>query len=198
MKKIVKWFFNVFMCHILYRVKFVNIENVNKFNKCLICPNHSCKFDSNWIYAKTDDIYIMAKSELFENKLNAKLLRSFDVFPIKRGGHDTSSILHAINIFKNVNKRKLLIFPEGEKVRKNEKRGVAKVGPVYIASKANVPIIPVYLTKNPKLFSRVYVIFGEPVYYDKNIIKDKNRLKEETSKLLDTIYGLKDLNVSKK
>ena len=156
MRSIVRWFIKIFLCKIFYRVEFINKENEEKLDKCLICPNHSNTVEPAWIYSKTKDICIMAKAELFENKF----------------------IIHAINLFKDVDKRKLLIFPEGERMKKEQKRGVAKTGPVYIACKAHVPIVPVYITKNAKLFSRVKIIYGRPIYISEEVIHDKKLLKK--------------------
>ena len=191
MRSIVRWFIKIFLCKIFYRVEFINKENEEKLNKCLICPNHSNTVEPAWIYSKTKDICIMAKAELFENKFLAKLYKYFGVFPIRRGEHDVRSIIHAINLFKDVDKRKLLIFPEGERMKKEQKRGVAKTGPVYIACKAHVPIVPVYITKNAKLFSRVKIIYGRPIYISEEVIHDKKLLKKKSEEILNTCYELK-------
>ena len=75
-------------------------------------------------------------------------------------------------------------------MHKDEARGTAKAGPVFIAAEAGVPIIPAYVTKNPKKFSKVKVTFGDPIYIDKSKIRDKEYVKSESNKLLDTIYDL--------
>lgn len=189
-KKIVKGIINFVFTHFLYRTKYTNLDKLNKYDKCLICPNHSDKFDPFYIYAKTDNLSIMAKAELFENKIVAAILKYFDVFPIRRGEHDTRSLLHAIKLFKKSEKRKLLIYIEGERMHKDEERGTAKAGPVFIAAEAGVPIVPAYVTKNPKMFSKVKINFGDAIYIDKSKIKDKDYVKNESQKLLDIIYNL--------
>lgn len=191
MIKFVKCIINIFICHFLYRVKYINKENEEKLDKCLICPNHSNTLEPLWIYAKTDNLWIMAKAELFKHKFFGYLFRKCNVFPIRRGERDVKSIMHAINIFSDGDKRKLLIFPEGKRIKKDKERGIAKVGAAYIAYKANVPIIPVYLTKNAKLFSKVYVIYGEPIYVTKEVAEDKAKLNEISNKLLDEAYSLR-------
>lgn len=189
-KRIVRVVVNFVFTHVLYRVKYFNLEKLNRFDKCLICPNHSDKFDPCFIYAKTNDLCIMAKAELFENKILGGLFKFFDVFPIRRGQHDTKSLLHAIKLFRKVDKRKLLIYIEGERMNKDEPRGTAKAGPVFIAAEAGVPIVPVYVTKNPKKFSKMKVTFGDAIYIDKSKIKDKEYVKSQSQNLLDTIYNL--------
>lgn len=183
--------------HLLFRVKYVNLENMNKIEKGVVCPNHSCIFDPFWVYFKVENMWIMAKAELFKNKILAKIYKAYNVFPIKRGQKDASSLLHSINVIEENDKAKLLIFPEGTRIKKDKERGRAKVGPVFIASKANVPIIPVHITKNPKLFSRVTVVFGEPIDVPNNIHEDKKEMQNYSDMLLDKIYELKNLENKK-
>ena len=75
-------------------------------------------------------------------------------------------------------------------MKKDEPRGTAKAGPVFIAAEAGVPIVPVYVTKNPKKFSKMKVTFGDAIYIDKSKIKDKEYVKSQSQNLLDTIYSL--------
>ena len=132
------------------------------------------------------------KAELFKNKLMAKIYKAYNVFPIKRGQKDAGSLLHSINVIQEHDNAKLLIFPEGTRIKKGKERGRAKVGPVFIASKAGVPILPVHITKNPKLFSKVTVVFGEPITLPENIHENKEELQKYSDMLLDKIYELKE------
>ena len=81
-------FINIFLCHFIYRVKFENLERVSQFDKCIVCPNHSHILDPVWLYAKVDHMHMMAKSELFKNKIMGAFLRFYGAFPIKRGKKD--------------------------------------------------------------------------------------------------------------
>ena len=63
-------------------------------------------------------------------------------------------------------------------------------GVTFIASKLNVPIIPVFITRRPHFFSKVKVIFGKPYFLDNNLLKNKANLKEESNKLIKKIYDL--------
>lgn len=177
--------------HFLFRVRYIGLENIDNSGKCVVCPNHSTIFDPFWVYFKSKDMWIMAKAELFKNKIMAALLKAYNVFPIKRGQRDASSLLHSINVIENNDNAKLLIFPEGTRIKKDKERGRAKVGPVYIASKAGVPIIPVHITKNPKLFSRVTVVFGEPIVLPENVHDTKEKMQKYSDIVLDKIYELK-------
>lgn len=63
-----------FVCRILFRVKYENLDVLNKYDKCLICPNHSRIFDPVFLYPKIDNMYSVAKSELFKNKFVSNFL----------------------------------------------------------------------------------------------------------------------------
>ena len=156
----------------------------------MICPNHSNTVEPAWIFSKTNDLAIMAKAELFESRFNRFFLTRLNVFPIKRGEHDARSLIHAIHLFKDIDKRKLLIFPEGQRIKKDRVRGNAKVGPIYIAYKANVPIVPVYITKNAKIFSKVKIIYGTPIYIKKEDMESKDKIQILADRLLDNCYEL--------
>ena len=69
MKAFIRWFFRVFFCKIFYRVNYINKENEENLDKCMICPNHSNTLEPTWIYAKTPNLSIMAKAELFKVKI---------------------------------------------------------------------------------------------------------------------------------
>lgn len=190
MQGFVKVIMNIFLCKIFYRVNYQGLENIKGLDKCLICPNHSNKVEPVWIYTKVDNLCIMAKAELFEGKFWNNFFSFFNVFPIRRGEHDSRSLIHAIKLFKNVEKRKLLVFPEGERVPKDIQRLPTKVGPVYIAYKAKVPIVPIYITKNAKLFSKVNVIFDKPINVPEEIASDRSKMQEFSDKMMDDIYKL--------
>lgn len=181
--------------HFLFRVKYVGVENINNIGKCVVCPNHSTIFDPFWVYFKFKDMWIMAKAELFKNKLLGALLRAYNVFPIKRGQKDAGSVMHAINVIEKNDNAKLLIFPEGTRIHKDKERGRAKVGPAFIASKAGVPVVPVHITKNPRLFSKVVVKFGEPISLPEGIHDKKEELQKASNMILDKIYELDDKKV---
>ena len=44
--------------HLLFRVKYVNLENMNKIEKGVVCPNHSCIFDPFWVYFKVENMLV--------------------------------------------------------------------------------------------------------------------------------------------
>ena len=197
MVKFIKVLVDIIVCKLLFRVKYINYDNIKNVDKCIVCSNHSTAYDPFFLFPKLDFFCAMAKKELFRYKILSYFFKKLGIFPIDRGNKDFTSIFHAVNLFKDVDKRKLVIFPEGTRIKKNKARGKAKIGPVYISSKANVPIIPVYIKKNPHIFSKVYVIFGKKIDVPTNISKDKEELAKYSNMILDTIYDMGKANEKK-
>ncbi len=189
MKKFIKFLF----CKFLFRVEYINFDNLNLEDKLIIAPNHSCIFDPFFIYPITRNLSIMAKSEVLKYPILGKIFKHYNVFPVNRNKTDAKSLLHSMNIFKQDGIQELLIFPEG-KVIKDEKeiRQVAKKGVVFISASLNVPILLVKITRRPKFFSKVTVTFGKPYYIDKSILEDKSKIINESKKLVNIIYNLKN------
>lgn len=187
-----KSFIKFFCCKFLFSVHYDGLENLPSNQNCLICPNHSSIFDPFFIYPVSHNLHIMAKSELFKHKLLAKLLNHYNVFPINRNKRDPGSLFHSLDIFNDSNGTQLLIFPEGGVLKTEEEIGKRiRNGAVYIASKMNIPIIPVYITRRPKFFSKVTVHFGKSICYDSSISSDKILVKNHSKQLIDTIYLLR-------
>ena len=55
--------------HVLFRVKYLGLENIQNAGKCVVCPNHSTIFDPFWVYFKSKNMWIMAKAELFKTDI---------------------------------------------------------------------------------------------------------------------------------
>lgn len=189
MLNFVKGVLNFFICHVLYRVEYINKENEESLDKCVICPNHSSTIEAFYIYSKTKNLNIMAKAEHFSNKPKTAILKWLGLFPVRRGQKDLSSMLHAIRVFKKDN-AKLMIFPEGTRVTDDFKKSQPHTGPLYIAYKAGVPVVPVFIDRMPRKFSKVRVIYGKPIYITDEVGENKKLLLETADKMIDDIYSM--------
>lgn len=96
-----------FVCRILFRVKYENLNVLNKYDKCLICPNHSRIFDPVFLYPKIDNMYSIAKSELFKNKFVSNFLSYCNAIPIKRNGKDFAGTMRILRLLKKHDKIRL-------------------------------------------------------------------------------------------
>ena len=157
----------------------------------MICPNHSRIFDPIFLYPKVENMYSVAKSDAFKNKLISHFLKYHNVIPINRNSIDISGTKGIINLINKTKKIRLLIFPEGGIFKENyiENKRKVKNGAVYISAMTNIPIIPVYITTRPAFFSKVTITFLEPFISPKMALANKKILREESSKLIHIIYG---------
>ena len=155
---------------VLYRVKVTGLEHVPD-GAAVVCCNHTSLLDPVLLAVGLGHkipLCFMAKKELFQNRLFGWFLRSVYAFPVDRGNVELATIRHSINLLKDG--KKLGIFPEGRRVLPGEEvsgtEGV-KTGVAMIAMRANAPIIPVYLTRRKRVFSKHSLIIGKPIMPEK-------------------------------
>ena len=194
MYKIMKKLVKIVCCNIIYRVKYIGIEKIDNNKKYVICPNHSNILDPTFIFPIVDNLSIMAKSEIFKNKLVAKILKRYRVFPVNRKERDVKSTLHAIECLNLENNSKLVIFPEGGIIKDSKEiRKKVKNGAVYISAESGVEILPIFITRRPHIFQKVYVIIGNSINIPKEIKHDKEKIKEYSTKVINNIYDLEKI-----
>lgn len=129
----------------------------------------------------------MGKKELFENKILAKLFYALNAFPVDREGNDLASLKKSVKILKS--KKDLGIFIEGTRVKEYNPDN-AKSGPILIANMANADVLPVKIETSYKLFSKVKIIYREPIQIDKVYLKENktNGYNQLAKKILEKIY----------
>ncbi len=84
------------------------------------------------------------------------------------------------------------IFPEGTRVQEmdldNTKPGIA-----LISIKSKSPVIPVFIDSEYKLFSKIVINIGEPIYFDEYYDQqlEAEDYLEISKDIMKTIYSLK-------
>lgn len=185
------------ICHfftsILYRVKVNGKENIPKDGAALICPNHVHAMDSVCVVAHNKRrIYALAKSEFFKTKIVRWFGNTCGVYPIKQNSADIDAIKVSLKLLKE--QKLLLIFPEGTRNGMAKGKPI-KSGPILIAIKAGVPIIPVGIKGNFKPFRKVTINIGKPIDYSqyKTETKNKEVISNLTNELMKEIVRLRDM-----
>ncbi len=157
---------------LLYRCKSSGQENIPKDCGVIIAPNHMSFFDPplTGCFMK-QDLYFMAKQELFSVPVLGFLIKRTNAFPVKRGKQDLNAFRNAFSLLKN--KKALLMFPEGTR-SKTGVMGKARAGVGMVSCNCQVPIVPVKITNtnNMKRFKRLEIKYGKPVYPPKEYNKD--------------------------
>lgn len=186
-----------FACLFIFRVKTEGKANLIKEGGAILAVNHK----SNW-----DPVMVaitcprrpsfMAKSELFKNKLLAFFMRKVGAFPVNRGKGDIGAVKTALTILKGENI--MIIFPEGTRVRGNEKVE-PKPGVAMLSTHAKVPVIPVLISGKYRWMNKITVTYGEPIYFDEyyNEKLSVEKLQELSSFIMDNVYSLNAVEAKK-
>ncbi len=189
-RHIIKFFLKIAYA-VLFRVKVIGKENIEDGKPYIICPNHISCWDPPLMAArlKRNDVYILAKEELYINAFVKWLAKKTNVLPVKRGKQDVSLLKTCIKVLKE--NHIVLLFPEGTR-NGIEKRGKLQNGAVVMNLSSGAPIIPVGIQASYKLFSKVTVNIGKPMdfieYKDKKA--DKETLDMLSNKLMEEIITL--------
>ena len=175
-KFLFKWMFIL-----VYRCKSSGQENIPENTGFIIAPNHMSFFDPPLAGCfMKQDLFFMAKQELFEIPILGFLIKRTNAFPVKRGKQDMSAVRTAFGLLEN--KKALLVFPEGTR-SKDGQLGKARAGVGMLACNGQVPVVPVKITNTNKMlkFKKLYIKYGKPIY------PPKEYKKEDYLKLSQTV-----------
>lgn len=133
----------------------------------------------------------MARDTLFENPWLGFILPRLGVFPIKRNTADKKAIRESLD--RLARGLPLLLFPEGTRHGAlADKKIEAGVG--FLALKANVPVIPVFIVDSEKVLPldakffrrhRVRVYYGKPV-----VLKEKADYEVAAYQIMNAVFAL--------
>lgn len=197
MFKIVYWVLYV----ILYPFYWFHVEGRENIPQgaALVCSNHSTNSDAIFLVVGNGpkgDYGFMAKDELFHIPVLRHIIRWFHAFPVKRGNGDAGAIRMGLSVLKSG--KKLLIFPEGTRVRDGVSRRTglpvtAKNGAAVFSHRTNTPMIPVYITEGRKLFRKNVIRIGKPFMGEYSCEKPgQEEYSRTTAELMRRIYALRD------
>lgn len=176
---------------IFFRIEIIGEENIPKEGSCLLAPKHLSNWDPPVLIAKLkrNDVYVLAKKELFVNWFVKFLARKVHALPIDRGAHDTQATRKCVEVLNDGNM--LMIFPEG--TRKGiEKTGKVHRGTIVIANMAKTSIVPVGISATYKPFSKVKITYGKPIDLSDHKL-GKTELLEVTESVKNELIKLSEI-----
>ena len=178
LKFIIKPFF---MC--IYNVKIDGIENIPKKGSVILAGNHKGNIDALLMLAGPKRVvHMMAKKELFNNKIKNWFFRSMGCISVDRSIHDDIAKNEAINVLNNGNI--IGIFPEGTVNKSKDIILPFKYGAVSFAKKTKSYIVPFSITGEYKLFrGKIRITYGDAY-------KVKKSLEEENKILMNKVINL--------
>lgn len=188
--RFVRKFVYYFFYKLVYRIKKVNEKNVPAEGAYIICANHVNMLDALAVVCGCKrKVRFICKSSMFKVKALGWALKLSNTIPIDREKNDIESMKRSIKALKNG--EVLGVFPEGTR-RGMEKNLKAKSGAAFFSLKTGTPVIPVGIQGSFKPFTKVKLVFGEPLdfseYYGKE--KDKEALEKVTDIIMDNIIML--------
>jgi 1-acyl-sn-glycerol-3-phosphate acyltransferase len=172
--------------HTLYRVKIIGAENVPRTGGIIVAPNHISNLDPPLLGSlfPRDDLYFLAKDELFHVPIFGFVIKNLKAFPIRRGEGDVYALKTSINLLDSGNC--LLVFPEGTRKKQN-KNSTPKKGIGLLAKKSKAVVLPVKIINTNKwfIFKKIYLIYGKPL--DVRNIEDYSEI---SSYIISTIKNI--------
>jgi len=164
-----------FRCEIKYK------ENLPKKGPFIIASNHASFADPAVIGGLArEQIHFLARESLFKNRFTKWWAKAVGIIVVKKGKFDLSAIRGTL---EHLAKGEIVaLFPEGSR----SKDGVIrepKGGVGFVAAKASVPVVPVFIHGTDKAlpadasflrFKKVKAMIGKPVEPKMFLDKDGN------------------------
>ncbi len=150
---------------IFFRVTVFNKENLIQDGKSIVVCNHLGKADVLVIGSiHKDKTIFLAKKEWYKNKFIAWLLKKLGSIPIDRDNPSLQSIKDGLKVLKD--EKRLGIFPEGTRNKKDNSLQELKTGTALFAIKGKAKIVPIIIHSRIKPFKRNYAMVGKPFELD--------------------------------
>lgn len=189
------------LCQILFRVRVRGVEKVPAEGAYIIAPTHRSILDIPFAgFITRRRIRFMAKQELYEKPLGAKLFTALGGIPVERGSATARSALKAIRAALEAGEP-AAVFPEGTR-----RHGPAIEdlfdGAAYLAVKLGLPLVPVGIGGSEEILAsgkvlprlrRVAVVVGDPIYPPEGAsTRKRGDLVALTAELQRSLQGLFD------
>ena len=174
---------------LLYPMRSRGTENIPD-GPALVCANHSNLVDPLLLagaFGKRHFMHFMAKLELSNVPVVGGILRRCGVYFMNRDHRDIDAVRSTMRYLKRG--EKVCIFPEGTRVSEDN-TVEAKTGAVRIAAKMEVPIVPVYIPRRKRMFSRIEVLIGKRLRVEWGWAHED--LAEMADGVMEKIYELRD------
>jgi len=180
---------------IFYHYEIMNAEKLAKLDNCIIASNHISANDPPFLGGIIpQEIYYLAKAELFRNKFLGNFLRYLNCIPIRRGVVDRKALARVKEVLKN--KKSILLFPEGTRNSNKPRPGIGK-----IAIETGTNVLPIFIKNSNNLKDcflwkkRLKFIIGDIIDTTPFIEKGENKqnYRDFSAYVLNKINELKDV-----
>lgn len=172
--------------HIAYPMVVKGKKNIPD-GPCILCANHSNYIDPFlliYAFGPRRFLHTMSKKEALQTPVMGWVYKMCGAFPVDRGNMDVNAVRTVVRHIKNGSK--VVIFPEGTRTDEDDP-DAGKNGAIRFASKLNVPIVPIFITRKKKVFGLVHIHIGEPYAVQCHGHAD---MAEKTHELMERIFAL--------
>ena len=181
---------------LIARREYVGLENIPAEPPYILVTNHLAMFDSPVLLTVCPHtIRAFAAAKHRRNPIYAPLLALMGSIWVRRGEVDRRALREALDVLKRG--EVLGMAPEGTRARGTYALQKGKIGAAYLASRANVPIIPVALTGTEQIKRNlprlrrtdVRVVVGKPFHLPEGRARGQ-KLDEYTDLIMRRIAEL--------
>lgn len=183
--------------NLITRREYVGLENIPADPPYILVSNHLAVFDSPLVLAMcphTARPFAAAKHK--SNPFYASLLTLMGSIWVRRGEVDRKALQEAVDVLKRG--EVLGVAPEGTRARGPYALQKGKVGAAYLATAADVPIVPLGITGTEKIRhnlprlrrTQVRVVVGEPFRLPNSGRVRSRKLREYTDIIMRRIAEL--------
>jgi 1-acyl-sn-glycerol-3-phosphate acyltransferase len=190
-----------FIYKVFFRMEVYGRENIPSEGACILASNHSSFLDPPIVgTSHSREMYYFARSSLMRHRSAKILFQLWNCIPVDRDNPSPGTLKQAIHTLKE--NKALLLFPEGTRSL-DGKLQEGKMGIGFIAHKAKVPIIPVYIdgsyeilpkgSKRPR-FTKLRVRIGKPLGFQDLYQKKGNDIVYQaiSNGVMNVISALRD------
>ena len=165
-------------------IEFRGIHRIPLSGPVILAPNHLSYLDPPAVGTGFPRyLASMAREDIFKSRLGP-IMRSINVFPIKRGTGDTEAIRHSLEVLAKGHA--ILIFPEGTRGA-GDILGAMSPGVAMLAKRSGAAIVPTGIigteTAMPKHGKgrrcRTIINYGEPFWFVDVAGEGSERAKRE-------------------
>lgn len=158
---------------------------------CILCPNHSNFTDPILLVLALRKKYwlnFMSKKENMTAPVLGWLCKRLGAFGVNREQQDLEAFRTTRRLLKNG--EKVVIFPEGTRTQLDDVNA-GHPGAVRFAARQNVPLVPIFISRNKRIFRRVRMVIGEPYYVTAS---GGSEFESQTRELMEKIFALGEKN----
>jgi 1-acyl-sn-glycerol-3-phosphate acyltransferase len=179
------------------RREYVGLENIPAEPPYILVANHLSAFDSPLLLTVCPHtIRAFAAAKHKRNPIYAPLLVVMGSIWVRRGEVDRGALREALDVLKRG--EVLGMAPEGTRARGTYALQKGKTGAAYLATRANVPIVPVGVTGTEQIKhnlpqlrrTHLRVVVGKPFYLPESGRVRGQKLHEYTDLIMHRIAEL--------